>query len=104
MSSHCNYHSPRRQLVLVAALAQELPKKTQLLCVHSITATETSSPLIPLGQEELQLLDDASLDSGARSRDHELRTAPIFTRDAYNEAGFKNTSTQYGVLGRVLQT
>lgn len=60
--------------------------------------------LIRLKQEELQLLDDTSLDSGARSRDHELRTAPIFTRDAYNEAGFKNTSTQYGVLGKVLQT
>lgn len=78
--------------------------QTRLLCVHLFTATETSSLLIPSRQEELQLLDDMSLDSGARSIDHEWRTAPIFTRDAYNEAGLKATSTQYGVLGKVIQT
>lgn len=53
-------------------------------------------------QEELALLHDSASDTKGRSRDHELRTAPIVTRDAYVAAGYRDTMTQYGVLGRVL--
>lgn len=52
----------------------------------------------------MHLLDDASLDSTGRSKDHELRTAPVFTRDAYKAAGFEAHKSQYGVLGRLIQT
>lgn len=53
-------------------------------------------------QEELALLHDSANDAKGRSRDHELRTAPIVTRDAYVAAGYRDNMTQYGVLGRAL--
>ena len=53
-------------------------------------------------QEELTLLHDGANDAKGRSRDHELRTAPIVTRDAYVAAGYRDNMTQYGVLGRAL--
>ncbi|KAH7916101.1 hypothetical protein BJ138DRAFT_685652 [Hygrophoropsis aurantiaca] len=52
--------------------------------------------------EELQLLRDESNDTRNRSKDHEMRTAPILTRDAYAVAGYRDHMTQYGVLGRAL--
>ncbi|KAH7930072.1 hypothetical protein BV22DRAFT_1079734 [Leucogyrophana mollusca] len=52
--------------------------------------------------EELQLLRDDNLDARGRSRDHELRTAPLLTRDAYVAAGYRDHTTQYGVMGRAL--
>jgi hypothetical protein len=55
-------------------------------------------------QEELQLLDDTSQDSRGQSRDHELRTAPLYTRDAYIAADIRDYRAQYGVLGKVIQT
>ncbi|KIM90985.1 hypothetical protein PILCRDRAFT_59166 [Piloderma croceum F 1598] len=55
-------------------------------------------------QEELQLLDDTSQDSRGQSRDHELRTAPLYTRDAYVAADLRDHGAQYGVLGKVIQT
>jgi hypothetical protein len=61
------------------------------------------SSVLETFQEELQLLDDASINSRGQSRDHELRTAPIFTRDAYTAAGFQGHTAQYGVLGKVIQ-
>ena len=54
-------------------------------------------------QEELVLLHDGANDVQGRSKDHELRTAPIVTRDAYVAAGYRDNMTQYGVLGRALQ-
>ncbi|KAF8138654.1 hypothetical protein EV363DRAFT_538664 [Boletus edulis] len=53
--------------------------------------------------EELALLHDGANDTQGRSKDHELRTAPIVTRDAYVAAGYRDNMTQYGVLGRALQ-
>lgn len=53
-------------------------------------------------QEELALLHDGANDAQGRSKDHELRTAPIVTRDAYVAAGYRDNMTQYGVLGRAL--
>ncbi|KAH0840083.1 hypothetical protein J3R83DRAFT_1051 [Lanmaoa asiatica] len=52
--------------------------------------------------EELALLHDSANDPQGRSKDHELRTAPIVTRDAYVAAGYHDAITQYGVLGRAL--
>lgn len=53
-------------------------------------------------QEELALLHDSGNDIKGRSKDHELRTAPVVTRDAYVAAGYRDNMTQYGVLGRAL--
>ncbi|KAF8843192.1 hypothetical protein BDN67DRAFT_243117 [Paxillus ammoniavirescens] len=52
--------------------------------------------------DELALLHDSSINVRGRSRDHELRTAPIVTRDAYVAAGYREHTTQYGVLGRAV--
>lgn len=52
--------------------------------------------------EELELLHDSTSDVRGRSKDHELRTAPIITRDAYVAAGYREGATQYGVLGSIL--
>ncbi|KII95332.1 hypothetical protein PLICRDRAFT_169996 [Plicaturopsis crispa FD-325 SS-3] len=52
--------------------------------------------------EELRLLDDDSSDQIGDSRDHEMRTAPLMTRDAFIAAGYPGTATQYGVMGKVL--
>lgn len=53
-------------------------------------------------KEELELLHDGIADTRGKSKDHELRTAPIITRDAYVAAGYREGATQYGVLGSVL--
>jgi hypothetical protein len=53
-------------------------------------------------KEELELLHDSIADTRGKSKDHELRTAPIITRDAYVAAGYREGATQYGVLGSVL--
>lgn len=53
-------------------------------------------------KEELELLHDGIADTRGKSKDHELRTAPILTRDAYVAAGYREGATQYGVLGSVL--
>ncbi|KZP24515.1 hypothetical protein FIBSPDRAFT_856704 [Athelia psychrophila] len=58
---------------------------------------------ISTGNEEIQLLEDDSLSARGRSRDHELRTAPIFTRNAYVALGAAGHTTQYGVLGKVIE-
>ncbi|THH12311.1 hypothetical protein EW146_g7741 [Bondarzewia mesenterica] len=53
---------------------------------------------------ELLLLDNLSFasDSGNDGGNHELKTAPIFTRDAYIEANLDQNIMQYGVLGTVV--
>jgi hypothetical protein len=53
-------------------------------------------------KEELELLHDSIADTRGKSKDHERRTAPIITRDAYIAAGYREGTTQYGVLGSVL--
>ncbi|KAG2029864.1 hypothetical protein BDR03DRAFT_1017810 [Suillus americanus] len=52
--------------------------------------------------EELELLHDNISDIQGRSNDHELRTAPIITCDAYIAAGYREGATQYGVLCSIL--
>lgn len=52
-------------------------------------------------QEELHLIQDGASAIKGRSKEHEIRTAPIITRDAYVAAGYRDQATQYGVLGRV---
>ncbi|KAI0824647.1 hypothetical protein BC628DRAFT_1377114 [Trametes gibbosa] len=46
------------------------------------------------------LFDECTLEDSIES--HELRTAPLFTRDAYLASGVVEEGSQYGVLGRVL--
>jgi len=52
-------------------------------------------------QEELQLLDDGT-PGVIESFEHELKTAPIFTRDAKGPAGFCPHQSQYGLLGSLM--
>lgn len=51
---------------------------------------------------EMLLLSDVS-STTFQQTDHDLRTAPLFTRDAYESTGLAEThASQYGVLGSVL--
>ncbi|TBU49053.1 hypothetical protein BD309DRAFT_161041 [Dichomitus squalens] len=51
--------------------------------------------------EELTLLsDDLTLDEVIE--EHEVKTAPLFTRDAFLQAGLADEHSQYGVLGRII--
>lgn len=52
--------------------------------------------------DELQLLHDNLSNLKARSKEHEIRTAPVITRDAYVAAGYREETSQYGVLGRTM--
>jgi len=66
------------------------------------------SPLLPslsqirnhngIDEAEFQLLDDGPI-GAAESSEHELKTAPLFTRDAKVPAGFFKSASQFGVLG-----
>ncbi|KAH7887887.1 hypothetical protein F5I97DRAFT_1935940 [Phlebopus sp. FC_14] len=77
------------------------------MCTAATTENTPASHVGPqkatTNPDELKLLHD-SVDNNARarSRDHELRTAPIITRDAFVAAGYQEHTTQYGVLGRAL--
>ncbi|KAG1732028.1 uncharacterized protein EDB91DRAFT_1251964 [Suillus paluster] len=51
---------------------------------------------------ELKHLQSSTVDASDLSKDHELKTAPLITREAYVTAGYKKNSTQYGVMGEVL--
>lgn len=54
-----------------------------------------------IDQEEFQLLDDET-SGGTESCEHEVKTAPLFTRDAKLPAGFCPHRSQYGLLGSLL--
>ncbi|KAG1817521.1 uncharacterized protein BJ212DRAFT_1349680 [Suillus subaureus] len=51
---------------------------------------------------ELKHLQSLTVDTSDLSKDHELQTAPLITREAYITARYKKHSTQYGVMGQVL--
>ncbi|KAI0751494.1 hypothetical protein C8Q80DRAFT_1157639 [Daedaleopsis nitida] len=52
--------------------------------------------------DEMALLfDDARVDN-AELEEHELKTAPMFTREAFLSAGVNEENSQYGVLGRII--
>jgi len=51
---------------------------------------------------ELKHLQSLTVDTADLSKDHELQTAPLITREAYIAAGYKKTSTQYGVMGQTM--
>ncbi|KZT12867.1 uncharacterized protein LAESUDRAFT_766894 [Laetiporus sulphureus 93-53] len=53
-------------------------------------------------QDEHELLQHLSLDA-PDSRDHELKTAPIFTRDAYVATKAQQVFSQRGLLGSVME-
>ena len=50
----------------------------------------------------MQLLDDETSGGNPESCEHEVKTAPLFTRDAKLPAGFCPHKSQYGLLGSVL--
>lgn len=65
---------------------------------------DVTSPLYDLSDvkdaiEELQHLKKGS---ASESTEHEMRTAPLITREAFVAAGFKDRVLQYGVLGETL--
>lgn len=62
------------------------------------TCSSRWSPNLGALQEELQLLDDGT-QGAAESFEHEVKTAPLFTRDAKLPAGFCPHKSQYGLLG-----
>ncbi|KAG1755860.1 hypothetical protein EDB19DRAFT_1663375 [Suillus lakei] len=82
------------------------PQSCSQLNGHSVTSPSTRSGASVTSRdpvhEELELLHDSISDVRGRSKDHELRTAPIITRDAYVAAGYREGATQYGVLGSIL--
>ena len=52
-------------------------------------------------RQELTLLsDDLTFDEVIE--EHEMQTAPLFTREAFLQAGLSDEHSQYGVLGRVI--
>ncbi|KAG2751063.1 hypothetical protein P692DRAFT_20831735 [Suillus brevipes Sb2] len=51
---------------------------------------------------ELKHLQGLTVDASDLSKDHEIQTAPLITREAYIAAGYKKHSTQYGVMGQAL--
>jgi hypothetical protein len=53
-------------------------------------------------QVELKHLQGLTVDASDLSKDHEIQTAPLITREAYIAAGYKKHSTQYGVMGQAL--
>ncbi|TFK55842.1 hypothetical protein OE88DRAFT_1731482 [Heliocybe sulcata] len=61
----------------------------------SMSASHKACPI------EFDLLDDTFAQIVVDEHEHELSTAPIFTRDAYVQAGFDKAKTQYGVLGGI---
>ncbi|KAI0773976.1 hypothetical protein C8Q74DRAFT_1448046 [Fomes fomentarius] len=67
--------------------------------------TGPSNPIQGSGNyatEEIALLDHGLWEDNSILEDHELITAPLFTREAYLNSGFEEDSSQYGVLGRIL--
>jgi hypothetical protein len=52
-------------------------------------------------QEEFQLLDSGT-PGATESGEHEMKTAPLFTRDAKLPAGFCPHKSQYGLLGSLM--
>ena len=50
----------------------------------------------------MALLLDGSDVQDTGMEEHELKTAPLFTRDAYKSLGRTREDGQYGVLGRIL--
>jgi len=52
-------------------------------------------------QEEFQLLDNGT-PGITESFEHEVKTAPLFTRDAKLPAGFCPHKSQYGLLGSLI--
>ncbi|KAH0587287.1 hypothetical protein H2248_006090 [Termitomyces sp. 'cryptogamus'] len=53
---------------------------------------------------EFLLLDGDSAFYPTAMEAHDLSTAPLITREAYDYGGYSKSSSQYGVLGRVVST
>lgn len=66
--------------------------------------TEVTSPLYDLSdvKADIEELQHLKKDNASESTEHEMRTAPLITREAFVAAGFKDRVVQYGVLGETL--
>lgn len=56
----------------------------------------------PSQSAEFELLGERYENTHDSSTNHEMRTAPLLTRDAFVLAGKENVSMQYGLLGETL--
>ncbi|KAI6003483.1 hypothetical protein F5J12DRAFT_838154 [Pisolithus orientalis] len=77
---------------------QEQAKKNQSPDV------DVTSPLYDLSdvKDAIEELEHLKKGSASESTEHEMRTAPLITREAFVAAGFKDRVLQYGVLGETL--
>ncbi|KAI6033696.1 hypothetical protein BKA83DRAFT_4179910 [Pisolithus microcarpus] len=74
------------------------PKRDQTLEAE-VTSSLYDLSVVKAATEELQHLKKGS---ASESTEHEMRTAPLITREAFVAAGFKDRVVQYGVLGETL--
>lgn len=97
---------PNNSLISLARQTLSDTPSPRELNGHSVTNVSTRSGTSVNSRdpvhEELELLHDSISDIRGRSKDHELQTAPIITRDAYVAACYREGATQYGVLGSIL--
>ncbi|KAI0722198.1 hypothetical protein C8T65DRAFT_134814 [Cerioporus squamosus] len=72
----------------------------------STVASRPSKPAVQDSESdnELALLSADCEVEDTGMEDHELRTAPLFTREAYKSLGHAKVDGQYGVLGRIIST
>lgn len=54
--------------------------------------------------EEFSLLDQDCITPQASMETHDLSTAPLITKEAYDIGGYARAASQYGVMGRVIST
>ena len=71
------------------------------MCSELLHLTEPHA-ISAIYQGEQRLLSHVKLDD-RDSRDHELRTAPVMTREAYTAAGGRASLPQRGLLGSVVE-
>ncbi|KAG6837974.1 hypothetical protein H0H93_008368 [Arthromyces matolae] len=53
---------------------------------------------------EFSLLSDEPTGAATIIENHDLSTAPLITREAYELGQYVSSNTQYGVLGRLIST
>ena len=61
----------------------------------------SGSNAVPTSQEMDLLYGERSFDESIMDP-HDIRTAPLFTREAFMESNLPEESSQYGVLGCIL--
>lgn len=94
-------HGPDTYLFLMG----DSVKGKELVCGHASLSffCDLSRDLHrPSQSAEFELLGEKSENSHDSSTNHEMRTAPLLTRDAFMLVAKEDVSMQYGVLGETL--